>query len=172
MIRKSFAAIALLCSCTGAMATGYIGIGFGSVDYGAEAISSFDDPTGFELIVGKEINRNISFEFSYIDFGEANDGIAPVWRLAGDAITAGALIRAKAGQTADVFFKLGMFSWDVELTQDGFGTIGTDDGTDIFYGFGVMVKTTDKVSIGARYNSYDADGDDVTMFSINAQLDF
>lgn len=174
MMKKLSLATVLLCASASASATdtGYIGIGFGSVDYDADEISSFDDPTGFEILVGKEINRNLSFELSYIDFGEADDGVAPVWRLDGDAITAGALIRAKAGKTADVFVKLGMHSWDVELTEDGAGVIGTDDGTDIFYGFGVTVKTSDQVSIGARYNSYDFDGDDVTMLSINAQLGF
>lgn len=82
MIRKLCLTIALLSTCTYAGAdvsdTGYIGLGFGSVDYDADSISSFDDPTGFEIILGKEISRNLSFELSYIDFGEADDGIAPV----------------------------------------------------------------------------------------------
>ena len=176
MNRKLCLTIALLSTCTYAGAdvteTGYIGVGFGSVDYDAESISNFDDPTGFELMLGKEISRNLSFELSYIDFGEADDGAAPLQRLEGDAITVGALLRGKVGKTADVFLKLGMLSWDRELTQDGAGVIARYDGTDIFYGFGVSVKTTDNLSIGARYNVYDFDGDDVTMLSINAQLSF
>ena len=176
MNRKLCLTIALLSTCTYAGAdvteTGYIGVGFGSVDYDAESISNFDDPTGFEIMLGKEISRNLSFELSYIDFGEADDGAAPLQRLEGDAITVGALLRGKVGKTADVFLKLGMHSWDIELTEDGAGVIGKDDGTDIFYGLGVSVKTTDNLSIGARYNVYDFDGDDVTMLSINAQLSF
>lgn len=174
MIRKLCLSAVLLCMSANSSATdaGYIGIGVGSVDYDAEAISSFDDPVGLEVLVGKEINRNLSFELSYIDFGEADDGIAPVWRLDGDSITAGALIRAKAGKTADVFVKLGMHSWDMELTEDGTGVIDSNDGIDIFYGFGVTVKTSDQISVGARYNSYNLDGEDVTMLSINAQLGF
>lgn len=176
MIRKLSLATALLCTCSYAGAdvtdTAYIGLGIGSVDYGAESISSFNDPTGFELIGGKEISRNLSFEVSYIDFGEADDGKTPLRRLEGDAFTVGALLRAKAGKTADVFIKLGMLSWDREVTQEGSGVIGRADGTDVFYGFGVSVKTTDNLSIGARYNVYDFDGDDVTMLSINAQLGF
>jgi len=35
-----------------------------------------------------------------------------------------------------------------------------------------MVKASDNISIGARYNRYDFNGDDVTMLSINAQLSF
>ena len=176
MIRKLCLSIALLGSCTYAGAdvndTGYIGLGFGSVDYDINSTSNFDDPTGFELIVGKEISRNVSFELSYIDFGEADDGATPARHLDADAITAGALLRGKLGKTADVFVKLGMLSWDSEVTQDGAGVIASNDGTDVFYGIGAMVKTTGNLSIGARYNVYDFDGDDVTMLSINAQLSF
>jgi len=176
MFKRSSMTMVLLCACTSAMAdvkdTGYIGIGFGSVDYDADEVSSFNDPTGFEILVGKEIDRNLSFELSYIDFGEADDGVAPVWRLEGSSITAGALVRAKAGQTADVFLKLGMHSWDRELTEDGVGIIGSDDGTDFFYGFGVTVKASSNIGIGARYNVYDFDGDDVSMLSVQAQLSF
>ncbi|MGB5398480.1 MAG: porin family protein [Gammaproteobacteria bacterium] len=176
MFKRPALTMALLCASVSAVAdvkdTGYIGIGFGSVDYDADSISSFNDPTGFELLVGKEINRNLSFELSYIDFGEADDGVAPVWRLEGSSLTAGALIRARAGQTADVFLKLGMHSWDIDLTEDGVGIISSDDGTDIFYGFGVSVKASKSIGIGARYNVYDFDGNDVSMLSVHAQLSF
>ena len=176
MIRKLCLTIALLGACSYAVAdvndTGYIGLGFGSVDYGVDSNPNFDDPTGFELILGKEITRNVSFEISYIDFGKADDVATAVRHLEADAITAGALLRGKIGKTADVFLKLGMLSWDSEITQDGAGVIASNDGTDIFYGLGAMVKTTDNLSIGARYNVYDFDGDNVTMLSINAQLSF
>jgi opacity protein-like surface antigen len=176
MIRKLCLTIALLSTCTYAAAdvkdTGYIGIGFGSVDYDAGSLSNFDGPTGFELMIGKEISRNLSFELSYLDFGEADDNATPARHLESDAITAGVLLRAKAGKTADIFVKLGMHSWDSEITQDGGGVIAKDDGTDIFYGFGVMVKASDNIGIGARYNVYDFDGDDVTLLSVNAQLSF
>lgn len=174
MIRKVSLTIALLCASAAANAEdiAYIGLGVGSVDYDADAISSFNDPTGFEFILGKEINRNLSFEISYIDFGEADDGATPLRRLEGDAFTVGALLGGTVGKTTAVFVKLGMLSWDREATQDGTGVIARDDGTDIFYGFGVKVKATESLGIGARYNVYDFDGDDVSMLSINAELGF
>ncbi len=176
MIRKLCLTIALLASCTYSAAdvkdTGYIGLGFGSIDYGDASGSNFDKATGFELILGKEISRNLSFELSYIDFGEADDGATPLIRVDADAITAGALLGGKIGKTADVFVKLGMHSWDSEITQDGTGVVSRKDGIDIFYGLGVTVKATNNIGIGARYNVYDFDGDDVTMLSINAQLSF
>ena len=176
MIRKICLTITLLSACTYAGAdvgdTGYIGLGIGSVDYGIDSSSDFDNPMGFELIIGKEVSRNVSFELSYIDFGKSDNGATPMQHLEASAITAGALLRGKLGKTTDVFVKLGLQGWDSEISEDGAGVVASKDGTDIFYGFGVMVKTTDSISLGARYNVYDFDGDNVTMLSVNAQLGF
>ena len=172
MRKNLYLSIALLCFCTNTMAAWYVGGGVGKVDYDAGAISSFDDPIGFELIVGNDLNRNFSFEASYIDFGEADDGIFPNWRLSATGLTLGALIKAPVNQDFDVFFKLGLNSWDIELKQDGFGLIGEDDGTDIFYGVGASIKVNNQVSLGARYNVYDFDGDDITMLSLNLLIGF
>ena len=176
MIRKLCVVAAFLCVTCNAVAdvadTAYIGLGLGSVDYDAQSISDFDDPTGYELLVGKDISRNIAFEISYIDFGKADDSSSPAQHLEGDAFTAGALLKAKLGKVTDVFLKLGMHSWDREVSQDGSGVIGSDDGIDVLYGFGATVKVTNNIGVGARYNVYSFDSDDVTMLSINAQIGF
>jgi opacity protein-like surface antigen len=176
MIRKICLAITLLSACSYAAAdaggTGYIGLGVGSVDYGIDSSADFDNPMGFELIIGHEVNRNVAFELSYIDFGTSENGATPKQKVDASAITAGALLGGKLGKSANVFVKLGLQGWDSELSQDGSGVIASKDGTDIFYGFGVMVKATNSISLGARYNIYDFDGDDVSMLSVNAQLNF
>lgn len=176
MIRKICLTMTLLSVCSYANAaaedTGYIGLGIGSVDYGIDSSSDFDNPVGFELIIGKEVSRNVSFELSYIDFGKSDNGSTPQRHLEADAITAGALLGGKLGKTANVFVKLGLQGWNSEITEDGTGFSASKDGTDIFYGFGVMVKATGNLGLGARYNVYDFDGDNVTMLSFNAQLSF
>jgi len=176
MIRKIGLAMTLLGACTYAAAdaggTGYIGLGVGSVDYGIDSSSDFDNPMGFELIIGKKINRNVAFELSYIDFGTSENSSTPKQQVDASAITAGALLGGKLGKSTDIFVKLGLQGWDSELSQDGAGVIASNDGTDIFYGFGVMVKATNSISLGARYNIYDFDGDDISMLSVNAQLNF
>jgi opacity protein-like surface antigen len=176
MVRKICLTITLLGACNYAAAdvgsTGYIGLGVGSVDYGVDSSSDFDNPMGFELIIGKQVSRNVSFELSYIDFGESDNSATPTQHLEADAITAGVLLGGKLGKTADVFVKLGLQGWNRELTTDGSGVTASKDGTDLFYGLGVMVNVTSNLGFGARYNIYDFDGDDVTMLSINAQLSF
>lgn len=168
MIRQLCLSLALLCICTSTVAAPwYFGGGFGNVDYDADYVSSFNNPVGIELIIGNSISRNFSFEASYIDFGEANDHIPPNWRLSATGLTVGALFKAPVGMNLDLLFKLGLNSWDGEIKEDGYGIIDTNDGTDMFYGIGAEIHTYNNIRIGARYNTYDFNGDDVTMFSIN-----
>ena len=176
MIRKLCLTVTLLGACSYAVAdtggTGYIGLGVGSVDYGIDSSSDFDNPMGFEVIIGKEVNRNVAFELSYIDFGKSDNSSTPKSHVEASAITAGVLLGGRLGKAADVFVKIGLQGWDSELSQDGAGVIASKDGTDLFYGLGAMVKVTNNIDLGARYTIYDFDGDDVSVLSLNAQLNF
>ena len=162
-------AIALFCFCTSASASGYVGIGFGETDYD---VSPFDDPDGIEIYLGFESNENLGFEFGIVDFGEADDGIPPEWHLEADSLAFSLLGKAPVGEKAEVFFQFGLHLWDAELSEDGFGVLAEDDGSDIFYGFGFRGNITDKVGLGLRYNNYDFGGEDVTRLSLNAQINF
>ena len=181
MMRNIYLSSVLLCFFSNAMASWYLGGGLGRTDYDADSISRFDDPVGIELILGNDINSNFSFEVSYIDFGEANDGLFPNWRLNADGLTLAALIKAPVNKDFNIFFKVGLNDWDITLKQDGLGVIAKDAGTDIFYGVGAAVNVNDKVSLGARYNVYDFDGNNhyfrgfnsnVTMLSLNLFVSF
>lgn len=171
-MKKIYLLIAMMCFYTNAMASWYAGAGIGKVDVDFDDVSSFDSPVGIELIVGNDLNSYFSIEASYIDFGEANNTVAPRWIVSADAITLGALIKAPVHEGFDIFLKLGLNKWDAELREDGAGVIGEDDGSDMFYGLGVTLKTNDKVSFSARYNVYDFDGDDASMLSINIFVGF
>ena len=165
-------AIALLCFCTSASASGYVGIGFGETDYDAGSISSFDDPDGIEIYLGYDYSENLGFEFGYVDFGKADDGVPPEWHLEADSLAFSLLGKAPLGEKAEVFFQFGLHMWDAEFSEDGFGVFAEEDGNDIFYGIGVRGNITDNFGLGLRYNSYDFDGDDVTRLSLNAQVNF
>ena len=169
MIKKTLVTLALLSASANVLAAPYIGGGIGKVDVD---LPGFDDPNGFELIIGNEINPNFAVEASIVDFGEASDGIVPEWLVTINSIAFGALLKAPVSENADFFFKFGLHLWDAELNQDGFGLLAEDDGSDIFYGFGATFHVQENFSMGVRYNSYDVDGDDATMFSVNGQISF
>ena len=163
-------ALALMWSCTGAMASGYIGIGYGETDYDADALSTFDDPNGLEIYAGFRSSEGLGFEVGMVDFGEADDGIPPEWHLDADSLALSLLGIAAIGPRSEVFVQFGFHMWDIELTEDGFGRIAEDDGSDIFYGFGFRADVTGNVGLGIRYNVYDFDGDDVTRLNFNVQV--
>jgi OOP family OmpA-OmpF porin len=147
-------------------------IGMGKTDYDAGAISTFDDPMGFEFVAGFDTSDRVSVEFGMVQFGEADDSLPPEWHLKADGLVISGLFKTKVSEDAEVFVQLGLNMWDAEITEDGFGLLDEDDGTDLFYGIGLNLKMSEKFSLGARYNNYDFDGDDVTRFTVNAQFPF
>ena len=170
----SFAVLLAVYGSSGA--SWYFGGGIGIVDYGLEEASSFDTSTGFELIVGNRVNRNFAIEASYIDFGEADDGIPPVWRVDMESVAFGALLNAPVAESFDIFVKLGVHIWDAEVAEDGFGVFAKDDGNDLFLGFGAAVKVDRNISIGVRYNLYEYAiapfDDDASMLLLNVLVGF
>ena len=170
-MKSIFIAVSLLLLSFNSYAAAYLGMGFGKVDYDADAISTFDDPTGLEFFIGNNFSDNLAFELGIVKFGESSDGIPPEWRLEADSLAFSLLGKSQVSETAQIFFKFGLHSWDISISEDGFGVFGEEDGTDIFYGFGANFKVSNQVGLGFRYNIYDFDGDDVTMFSFNAQIE-
>ena len=164
--------IGLSLTCSNALAAAYVGIGLGITDYGLDAQSTFDDPTGFEIFVGNRFSENLAVEASYIDFGESSDGIPPEWHINSDTFTVGVLGIMPVNPGLDLFGKIGLHMWDLEVTEDGFGILAEGDGQDIFFGFGANIKVSEQFILSARFNSYDTDLEDITMFSVNAQINF
>lgn len=151
----------------------YLGAGVGEVDIDTDG---FDDPTGFEFIAGFNINENFSLEASYIDFGDASDNVPPSWEIEADSIAFGVLGKIPLSSNLELFAKLGYHSWDAEISEDGFGSFGDDDGSDIFYGVGATYNFENGLGLGIRYNSYsfdvENDDSDVSMISANIQYRF
>ncbi|HIB83201.1 MAG TPA: porin family protein, partial [Chromatiaceae bacterium] len=136
-------------------AQNYVGIGLGQVDIDTEQVDinteGFDDPTGFEVYVGHDYSENISFEGSYVDFGEAKDNLPSVWTLSGDSFSLAVLGKMPISKEFTVFAKVGMHFWDAKLDVAGGGTLASDDGSGLVFGVGADYKTNDSVSVGARY---------------------
>jgi len=150
-------------------AAGYVGASIGKTDYD---VPTFDDPIGFEIMGGADLSQNVAFEVSYINFGESSDNIPPEWKLTATSLAFGALLKAPLSPTASAFIKVGMHMWDIELKQEGFGLLGDDDGTDMFFGFGAAFNIDPRLAVGVRYMSYDFDGDDITQLLFNATYGF
>ena len=168
-------AVVLLFFHSSVLASGYAGIGVGKTDYDANEISSFDDPFGIELFAGYRSSENLGFEFAFVSFGEADDGIPPEWHLEADSLAFSLLGIAPVGAKSAVFLQLGFHMWDIELSEDGFGVFAEDDGNDLFFGFGFRGNARDNIDLGIRYINYDFGSDydrDVTRLVLNVQFNF
>ncbi len=152
-----------------AAAQPYMGVQIGTLDYD---LPHFDNPTTLELYVGNRFNENFALEFNYIDLGESEDGIPPVWTLSGESFGGALKLFAPLSDQVELTGRIGVHSWNLELTEEGFGTLAEDDGTDLFYGFGVNLGLSRNLGLGAHYTIYDFDEDDASVMSFNLQFRF
>lgn len=160
-------ALILLMTSGNALAGGYIGAAYGKVNHDLPA---FEEPNSIELLAGFSVNENIAVEVSYLDLGEASDNIPPDWKLSINGFTLGAVARYPVSSQVELQAKAGLFSWDAEITEDGFGTIAEDDDSDFFYGFGAMFKINEKMSLGIRYSFYEAIDEDFDILQAQLQI--
>lgn len=164
---KFTAVIVLLLSSVAVSAETYLGFSYGTSDYDTP---TFDDPNGYSLFGGYQQTDNLSFELSYTDFGDSKDSVPPVWTL--DATTVGISARYQfpVSETFKLSVRLGLHMWDASVSEDGFGELGSDDGTDLFYGIGAAYSFTEKFSLGLEHNSYDTEDADISLTALRLEF--
>lgn len=172
-MRKAILATALVMASTGAMAADngiYLGASIGDanveIDQGLAQVDS--DDTGFKFIAGIRPLDWFGVEASYVNFGEAEDGILAA---ESDGITGFGVFFAPVGPV-DVFAKVGLVSFDTTVEVDGFGDIYREDGTDLAYGVGVQFRLL-SLGVRAEYEKFDIDDvEDANMLSIGVTYTF
>jgi len=187
---------------------GYVGVSGGGtevkdppsaaeIDAGLDALgyttrSSVDDTdTGWKLFGGYKFNSNFAVEGSYADLGELSvksivtapltATVDTTWEATTLAIAGVGIV--PLGYNFDIFGKVGLHYWDVELSAKS--TIGAasasedDNGTDFLYGIGADYNFTDRFTVRAEWEVYQNIGDDnttgesdVEMWSAGLQYSF
>ena len=110
-----------------AQAVGYIGFQLNGLKYD---LPNFDKVNSYGTYGGQRIIDVIAVELSYVDFGESEDGVLPVWTISGDSLAAGVKMSAPIPDRAAFIGRLGVRRWDVEISEEGSVTIGDNSGTD------------------------------------------
>ncbi len=147
----------------------YLGVGVGQGDYD---VPTFDESTSFEIFGGYKFNKNFAIEGKYVDFGDSDDGIPPVWTLSGSSIGVYAKGILPVSEQFDLYGIAGFQSWEVDLDEDGFGNLVGDDGTDLGYGIGADLMIGEAFSVGVAYTIFDADEEEVTTLGVNGAYRF
>lgn len=172
-VTSLFASLALSSITTIAAAGPYVGANIGQADYDTPG---FDDPTSYTILAGYNVTENFGLEMSYTDFGESDDGIAPVWTLDGDGFGIAAVGKYPLAENFEIFAKLGLIDWEVSLDEDGYGELAKADGTDVTIALGAAYSITTNLDLVAQYQTFEADSDgdssDVTNLSIGLNYNF
>jgi hypothetical protein len=63
--------------------------------------------------------------------------------------------------------------WDVDLSEKGYGDLGSEDGTDLSFGAVAMYHVNQDFSVVAEFQRFDdVAGGDLNNFSVGARLNF
>ena len=166
-ITCSIAVCILASSVSTSQAAGYIGASIGSTDVD---IPTFDDGSSFAISGGYRINKNFAFEAAYIDLGDSSDNIAPAWTIETDGIKFSAVGIIPANEQTEVFAKVGMYMWNISVSEAGFGQFYNEDGTDLSFGFGVSVNLTEQFGLVFEYQDFEVDDEDFSNISFGARF--
>ena len=152
-----------------AFASPYIGASLGQSDYDA-----VEDGTSYELKAGYKFSNNIAIQGSYIDFGDIDDNTPPVWTLSADAFELSVVGSYALGEKASLTGIFGVSMWDASVHEEGFGTLGGTDGTDILYGVGLDYVMNEAMSLVFQFKDYDIaiDGIDVDLSNISLGIKY
>lgn len=148
---------------------GYFGFGVGSATYSEDDFDETD--TGLNLYGGARVNENLGLEVSYTDFGKQEgdyygyDASVEVTGLGFSMV--GYL---PLSNEFDLFGKVGLMAWDADVELGPL--YGSDDGTDLLFGFGATFHANEQFSLRGAWEFLDLDEGDLDMISINAQFNF
>ena len=100
-----------------AFSQGYIGASLGQSDVGSE----FDEDIAYSILGGYRFNKFFALEGSYIDYGDHEDDIPPIWTISGDALDIAVLGILPITDKFELFAKVGFATWDIEVSEEGYG---------------------------------------------------
>lgn len=173
----------------------YVGLGYGLTSYDTGISNTTgtakldEDDSGFKLFGGYNANKNVAIELSYADLGKATlsgnpgdtfvlDGILFIFINSGSLEIEGSLLSLAGvfthhfNDTFNIYGRAGLASWEADISATGGGgptqTI-SEDGTDLFFGFGAGWNFAQTWALKAEYELYSFDDAevDVDMLSLN-----
>ena len=157
----------------------YVGAGAGRSDIDASdnGVSFEDSDTGWKVFAGYAFNEYFAVEGAWVDFGDFNDnifdpffGISLPVSLDLDGFSVSGVGSYPIGESASVFGKVGVWSWDVDAKALGISS--DDSGTDVMFGVGGSYSFTDALSVRAEWERFKADSDDADLISISGVFSF
>lgn len=171
---RSLLLVLFLFATTTAMAEGfYAGAGFGltQIEDEDQGISFKDNPLGWRLLAGYDINENFGIEGSYINSGKAEDDVfGENVEAELSAFTLAVVGLLPISDSAQLFGKVGFYSGEQEVTVQGFTLDQDEDGATV--GAGIRFGTSEALAIRGEFEWYDTDLDTLWSVGIGFQYYF
>lgn len=153
----------------GAFASGYMTGNIGKTDID---VDGFDDATTFSFGGGYQFNENFALEGRYIDFGDAEDDVDPVWTLEADGFDFSAVALIPANEVFTLYGRIGVLSWDFSASEAGFGEFYSESGEDLSVGIGFAFSQGDQLSLTLEYQEFEIDDEDVSTYMLGGRFYF
>jgi len=160
----AFSAASLLCASASSFAVQPYLIGqIGQSDFDVDL--SDDSDTYFSVGVGFDVSKNLAFEVSYKDFGEASEGR---FSAEASAISGNVVGKLPLNSSIELLGKIGLDIWEVDANFDS----GDNDGTDLFLGFGAAFNIDARTDITLTYEMHEFDDVDVDVLAVGITYGF
>jgi OOP family OmpA-OmpF porin len=159
----------------------YAGAGAGRSDVDADAgFSSFSDTdTGWKIFGGYAFNKYFAVEGAWVDLGDFSDTVPdPLFfiptkmNLELDGFAVSGVGSYPVNEAFTIFGKLGIWSWESDVSIPVLGLSADDDGTDVMFGAGGSYSFTKAIAVRAEWERFTADSDDTDLFSISGVYSF
>lgn len=135
-----------------------------------------DDDTGVKAFIGVQPVPQIGIEAFWVDLGEvtATDSFGDRLEISADGIGVALLPTIPVSPEFDLYARFGLFAWeaDADLRTPGGRARGSDDGSDPVYGLGARLLVTEAFGLRAEWEQFELDDEEVSLFSVGAELRF
>lgn len=147
----------------------YVGATVGEADYD---LAHYDEATSYSLLVGYQVNPYLAVEAAWLDLGEAKDDIPPRWKISTEGLEANVVGILPLTEVFSAYGKVGVYLWDAELSQRGFGDLESDDGEDLTATLGLRAAVLPNLDLNLEYKFMELDDTDVDNVAVGVHYRF
>ena len=179
LMKRMLVAVLVIGACTMTAHAGlFVGgsVGDSSLNDSDTSLDFNSSETGYKIFAGFTFVKFFALEAAYVEFGSAEDEVAPgtdakIDPTGWDVYVVGKL---PLGKHFDLFAKAGVIVWDAESSFSGAINGSSDEnGNDLCYGAGFSIIFAKHFAIRAEYERFDiADVDKLEMTSVGAEFRF
>jgi len=131
--------------------------------------------TSFAVYGGYQFNDHFALQAGYLEIGSIDDDVVvggTSINIAGDVTgyTVAALARVPFGKKFDAHAKLGSYFYDADMRVDGIDSGASE--SDVFFGAGVGLSLTDKLSLSLDAERYELNAVHANRYSLGFQVFF